>query len=455
MQTTHGGFSALLYHWYEMSHAAVGPARAAADSYRMFLNNPFNPLRNTAMGRSASAVCEVFERTTRRYDKPTFGLGKTAFGKGAVQVTEEVVWQKPFGRLLHFKRHFPKTPSKRDPRVLLVAPMSGHFATLLRGTVETLLPDHEVYITDWADARAVPLSAGRFDLDDYIDYIAEMIRLFEGDVHVVAVCQPSVAVLAAIALLEQDRDPHVPASMCLMGGPIDTRLNPTQVNTLAEDRGTEWFARNVVTTVPWTQPGQGRRVYPGFLQLTGFMTMNLDRHITAHKDLFFHLIEGDGDSAEKHREFYDEYLAVMDLTAEYYLQTVDSVFVKHLLPKGKLMHRGRLVQPGAITRVALMTVEGEKDDITGVGQSMAAHALCPNIPADLKMHYEQKGVGHYGIFNGSRFRSDIAPRMGAFFRANAPRREGALIGAAPLPVRRKRGAGPLPVSRMSHAPLKD
>jgi len=318
------------------------------------------------------------------------------------------------------------------------------------------LPNHEVYITDWADARAVPLSAGRFDLDDYIDYIADMIRLFEGDVHVVAVCQPSVAVLAAISLLEQDRDPYVPATMCLMGGPIDTRLNPTQVNQLAESRGTDWFARNVVTMVPWTQPGQGRRVYPGFLQLTGFMTMNLDRHINAHKDLFIHLIQGDGDSAEKHKEFYDEYLAVMDLTAEYYLQTVDSVFVKHLLPKGKLTHRGRRVEPGAITRVALMTVEGEKDDITGVGQSAAAHALCPNVPADRKMHYEQKGVGHYGIFNGSRFRSDIAPRMGAFFRANAPKREAAPIdGTAKAISSKVRRGGPVPVSRMSHGPAKE
>jgi poly(3-hydroxybutyrate) depolymerase len=446
----------LLYHWFEMSHAAFRPARAAADSYRLFLNNPFNPMRHTPAGRGASAVCEVFERTTRRYDKPGFGLTSTAFGNGTVHVTEEVVWEKPFGRLLHFKRHFPRTPAKRDPRVLLVAPMSGHFATLLRGTVETLLPDHEVYITDWADARTVPLSAGRFDLDDYIDYIAEMIRLFEGDVHVVAVCQPSVAVLAAISLLEADQEPHVPATMCLMGGPIDTRLNPTQVNLLAESRGTDWFARNVVTTVPWTQPGQGRRVYPGFLQLTGFMTMNLDRHINAHKDLFIHLIQGDGESAEKHKEFYDEYLAVMDLTAEYYLQTVDSVFVRHLLPTGRLPHRGRLVEPGAISRVALMTVEGELDDITGVGQSAAAHALCTGIPADRKMHYEQKGVGHYGIFNGSRFRSEIAPRMGAFFRANAPLREGRPVAAGmPLASFKARPAGPAPVSRMSHAAAKE
>jgi poly(3-hydroxybutyrate) depolymerase len=271
---------------------------------------------------------------------------------------------------------------------------------------------------------------------------------------VVAVCQPSVAVMAAVSLLEQDRDPHVPASMTLMGGPIDTRLNPTQVNKLAEERGTDWFARNVTTVVPWQHEGQGRRVYPGFLQLTGFMTMNLDRHINAHTDLFFHLIQGDGDSAEKHREFYDEYLAVMDLTAEYYLQTVDSVFVRHLLPKGRLMHRGRLVEPGAIHRVALMTVEGEKDDITGVGQSAAAHALCTGLSADRKTHYEQKGVGHYGIFNGSRFRSDIAPRMAAFFRSHAPRRQASPIMGMPNIESPLQSAGPAPVSRMSHAPAK-
>jgi poly(3-hydroxybutyrate) depolymerase len=444
----------LLYHWFEMSHAAFRPARAAAGSYRFLLSNPFNPLRDTPASRSAAAACEVFERTTRRYDKPRFGLSSTTFGRGSVHVSEEIVWEKPFGRLIHFKRHFPKTPANRDPRVLLVAPMSGHFATLLRGTVETLLPNHEVYITDWSDARDVPLSAGRFDLDHYIDYIAEMIRLFEGDVHVVAVCQPSVAVMAAVSLLEQDRDPHVPASMTLMGGPIDTRLNPTQVNKLAEERGTDWFARNVTTMVPWPHEGQGRRVYPGFLQLTGFMTMNLDRHITAHTDLFFHLIQGDGDSAEKHREFYDEYLAVMDLTAEYYLQTVDSVFVRHLLPKGRLMHRGRLVEPGAINRVALMTVEGEMDDITGVGQSAAAHALCTGLSADRKTHYEQKGVGHYGIFNGSRFRSEIAPRMAAFFRSHAPRREASPIMGMPNIASPLQFAGPAPVSRMSHAPDK-
>jgi poly(3-hydroxybutyrate) depolymerase len=392
------------------------------------LNNPFNPLRHTPVGRSAAAACEVFERTTRRYDKPSFGITATQTDQGAVHVTEDVVWRRPFCRLIHFKRHFPERRPASDPRVLLVAPLSGHFATLLRGTVEVLLPNHEVYITDWEDARAVAKAHGSFDLDDYIEYTTQMIRLFGGDVHVVAVCQPSVAVLAAISLMESQRDPCAPASMCLMGGPIDTRLNPTQVNKLAERRGTDWFARNVIAPVPWPHAGHGRRVYPGFLQLTGFMTMNLDRHITAHKDMFFHLIEGDGDSAEKHREFYDEYLAVMDLTAEYYLQTVESVFVRHLLPKGQMMHRGRHVTPSAIKRVALMTVEGEKDDITGIGQSAAAQALCSSIPRGRKFHYEQKGVGHYGIFNGSRWRTDIAPRMSQFMRQHEK-----MKGDRPLP----------------------
>ena len=300
----------MLYHWFELGHAAVGPARVAADSCRQFFNNPFNPFTHTPVGRSAAAACEVFERTTRRYDKPGFEIQTTRIGGKAVAVTEEVVWRHPFCRLVHFKRELEPGRERKDPAILLVAPMSGHYATLLRGTVETLLPEHEVYITDWVDARIVPQFAGTFDLDDYITALQDMFRQFEGDVHVMAVCQPSVPVMAAIALMEEDDDPHVPTSVILLGGPIDTRVSPTAVNRLAERKGTNWFRSNVITTVPWPYPGIGRKVYPGFLQLTGFMTMNLDRHLKAHKDLFFHLVEGDGDSAEKHREFYDEYLAV-------------------------------------------------------------------------------------------------------------------------------------------------
>jgi poly(3-hydroxybutyrate) depolymerase len=292
--------------------------------------------------------------------------------------------------------------------------MSGHYATLLRGTVETFLPTHEVFITDWVDARLVPVSAGSFDLDDYVDYVIAMLRFLGPDVHVMAVCQPSVPVIAAIARMEAEDDPKAPRSMTLMGGPIDTRVSPTQVNVLAEKRGIDWFRRHCIVKVPLPNPGFLRDVYPGFLQLAGFMAMNIDRHLEAHGEMFKHLVEGDGDSAEKHRDFYDEYLAVMDLTAEFYLQTVDTVFVKHQLPKGEMMHRGKPVDLTAIRRVGLMTVEGEKDDISGVGQTEAAHRLCPNIPDERRAHWMQPKVGHYGVFNGSRFRREIAPRIADF-----------------------------------------
>ena len=412
----------MLYHWYQAGHAAVKPARAAADSYRMFFKNPFNPLTHTSVGRSAAAACEVFERTTRRYDKPVFGITSTIVDGEQLAVNEEVVWQRPFCKLIRFKRAQPASGVELDhPRLLLVAPMSGHYATLLRGTVETFLPDHDVYITDWQNARDVPQSAGSFDLDDYVDTVADIFRHFEGDVHVFAVCQPAVPVLAAIADMEAAGDPCVPYSMMIAGGPIDTRRSPTAVNRLAQEKGTEWFRSNVISTVPWPSQGYGRSVYPGFLQLTGFMTMNLDRHMNAHKDLFLHLVHGDGDGVEKHREFYDEYLAVMDLTAEFYLETIASVFVEHRLPRGAMRHRNRKVDLGAIRNVALMTIEGENDDITGKGQCSAALDLCANIPATKKEHFECPKVGHYGVFNGSRFRSEIAPRMGAFLRRTDPR----------------------------------
>ncbi len=424
----------MLYHWYELGHAAVRPVRAAAGSARFLLSNPFNPLTHTSVARHTAAALEVFERTTRRYDKPGYRIDRTRVDGMDVGVSEEVVWQHPFCRLVHFKRHIPEARAARDPRLLLVAPMSGHFATLLRGTVETFLPDHEVYITDWQDARDVPLSAGAFHLEDYTDAMIAMFRHFGGDVHVFAVCQPSVPVLAAVSLMEAEGDPAVPLSMALAGGPIDTRRSPTIVNQLAEQRGTDWFRRNVITPVPWPNAGAGRSVYPGFLQLSGFMTMNLDRHMNAHKDLFFHLVRGDGDSAEKHREFYDEYLAVMDLTAEFYLDTVDTVFVRHLLPKGEMHHRGRLVDPSAIRRVGLLTIEGEKDDITGLGQCHAAHDLCTSLPDADRMQFTCPHVGHYGIFNGSRFRREIAPRIAAFARARDPRTKAGI--AAPALERR-------------------
>jgi poly(3-hydroxybutyrate) depolymerase len=324
------------------------------------------------------------------------------------------VWERPFCRLLHFERALHHAPRRPQPKLLIVAPMSGHYATLLRGTVEAFLPNHDVYITEWVDARMVPVADGRFDLDDYIDYVISMLHALGGNTHVVAVCQPSVPVLAAVARMEAEGDAYVPLTMTLMGGPIDTREHPTVVNKLAEERGIDWFRRHVISKVPFPHPGFMRDVYPGFVQLNGFMTMNLDRHLEAHRNLFRHLVTGDGDSATKHREFYDEYLAVMDLSAEFYLQTVETVFIRHDLPLGRMTHRGKPVDLSQIRRVALLTIEGEYDDISGVGQTQAAHGLCVNIPAESKMHYLQPGVGHYGVFNGSRFRSEIAPRISDF-----------------------------------------
>jgi poly(3-hydroxybutyrate) depolymerase len=424
----------VLYHWYEMGHAVLGPARVLAEHMRTLVDSPLNPFAHMTVSRHASAACEVFERTTRRYEKPAFGLETTRIGRRDVKVTEEVVWDRPFCRLIHFRRDMPAAQRAADPRILLVAPMSGHFATLLRGTVETLLPNHEVFITDWQDARSVPVAAGRFGLDDYVDYVRGMLAVFRGDVHVFAVCQSAVPVLAAVSLMEEDADPAAPLSMILAGGPIDTRVSPTAVNDVAVTRGTDWFARHVITRVPWPYAGVGREVYPGFLQLSGFMSMNLDRHANAHKDLFLHLVRGDGDSAEKHRAFYDEYLAVMDLTAEFYLDTIDSVFVRHELPQGQMRHKGRRVDPGRIRRPALMTIEGEKDDITGLGQCRAAHDLCTGMSDNRKLHMTCAGVGHYGVFNGSRFRTEIAPRIAQFVRLFDPRAE--LILTRPIISRR-------------------
>lgn len=417
------------YFFYEAMHAVLGPARAASDAVGLFYRNPMNPLTHTAYGRSVSAACELFERTTRRYGKPAFGLPTTVINGQTVEVTERVVWKNTFCSLLHFERNLPKD-TKPQQRLLIVAPMSGHFATLLRGTVEAFLPSHEVYITDWVDARLVPMSAGKFDLDDYVDYVKDMIRHLGPDVHVLAVCQPSVPVAAAIARLEAEDDPHIPRSMILMGGPIDTRESPTEVNKLAQKRGINWFKKHCIARVPFPHPGIMREVYPGYLQLSGFMAMNIDRHMNAHWDMFNHLVDGDGDSAEKHRDFYDEYMAVMDLTAEFYLQTVDVVFVKHSLPKGEMMHRDQKVDLGAIRRCALMTVEGENDDISGVGQTKATHALCKNLPAEKHLYHLQKDVGHYGVFNGSRFRKFIAPKIVEFTEANSG-------AAAAQPAKRK------------------
>jgi poly(3-hydroxybutyrate) depolymerase len=403
-----------LYWLYELSHAALNPARAVADATRLAFRNPINPLYSTSFGKSVVAAAELFERSTRRYGRPDWRISSTLVGGERVPVHIESVWERPFCRVLHFERVFERPPRRQQPRLLLVAPLSGHYATLLRGTVEAFLPNHDVYITEWRDARTVPLSEGSFDLDDYIDFVISILHALGGETHVVAVCQPAVPVLAAVALMEADDDPYLPVTITLMGGPIDTRVNPTAVNMLAQKRGIDWFRHNVITKVPFPNPGFMRDVYPGFLQLHGFMSMNLDRHIEAHQNLFLNLVKGDGDSAQKHKEFYDEYLAVMDLTAEFYLQTVDTVFVRHALPKGEMMHRDRPVDPKAIRRVALLTIEGEHDDISGVGQTEAAHRLCVNLPSERQAHWLQPGVGHYGVFNGSRFRAEIAPRIADF-----------------------------------------
>ena len=411
----------VLYQLYEMTHAAVAPFRAAAHLQRLVLEHPGNPFSYTYPVKAASAALDVFEGVTKRYGRPSFGITAVEKNGQTLAVSEKVVKRLPFCDL---RRLWCPEAAERAalPRMLVVAPMSGHYATLLRGTVRTLVENFDVYITDWRDAREVPLAQGRFSLEDYVDYVMMFMRLLGPDLNVMAVCQPGPAVIAATALLAADQDPAEPATLTLMGSPIDTRRSPTQPNELAKSRPLSWFEQNVITHVPFPHLGAMRRVYPGFLQLTGFMTMNLDRHLTAHRRLFNDLVDGDGDSVAAHRKFYDEYLAVMDLTAEYYLETIQVVFQEHRLADGTMTHRGRPVEPGAITRTALMTVEGENDDISGIGQTQAAHDLCRNIPDARRADYVQPDVGHYGVFNGSRWRGEIAPRICEFVQKHAARR---------------------------------
>lgn len=413
---------AMLYAWLEMQRAALMPMRAMVHLNQLALRNPLNPWAHTDFGRTAAAWGDLFEAVTRRYGKPAWNLPVTRINAVDVPVTPVAVRSDPWCTLLHFQRDRTamakaRPEGWRDPRVLIVAPLSGHYATLLRGTVEAFLPDHEVYITDWTDARTVPVSEGRFDLDDYIDQVRAMLTTIGGGAHVVAVCQPGPPVLAAIALMAEDKDPALPATMTFMGSPIDARRSPTVTNKLAEERPFSWFESTMIQTVPPPWPGAMRRVYPGFVQLTSFMSMNRDRHVDAHWKFFNHLVEGDGDGIQKHREFYDEYLSVLDLSEEFYLQTIRRVFQEHHLATGQFYHRGRLVRPEAITDVALMTVEGERDDISGIGQTQAAHELCSGIPAELRIDHVQEGVGHYGVFSGTRFRTEIYPRQRQFIRA--------------------------------------
>jgi poly(3-hydroxybutyrate) depolymerase len=403
-----------IYSMYDISQVMLTPARVMAEAMQIAFQSPYNPLSFTGMGRSISAGAELFERLTRRFGKPQFGLTQTVRDGQQLRVTETVIAMKPFCNLLHFKRDTAAV----DPKVLIVAPMSGHHATLLRGTVAAMLPEHDVYITDWLDAKHVPLRHGKFDLEDYIGYIIDFIKVLGPNTHIIAVCQPAVPVMCAAALMAESDDIDQPRSMTLMGGPIDVAAAHTAVTDLAEQRPLEWFKQTVVSTVPGWYAGAAREVYPGFIQLSGFVSMNLDRHVGEHLRLFQHLVRGDGESADTHRKFYDEYLSVMDITADFYLQTVERVFQKRSLAAGTFMWHGHRVKPEAITRTALLTIEGELDDISAPGQTEAAHALCSGLPAEMKKHVLYPQVGHYGIFNGRKWREGIMPQVRDFIRAH-------------------------------------
>jgi poly(3-hydroxybutyrate) depolymerase len=420
----------MLYALHDAAYRSAAPFNAAAMMIRDFWRSPFNLAGETGLGRNMYASADLLANLTRRYGKPAWRIDEVSVNGDVVPVGCETVWSSPWVKLRLFRRDPAALAAAggrtETPAILLVAPLSGHFATLLRGTVQTFLSDYDVYVTDWSNARDVPIIDGRFGFHDYVDAIMDMLGMIGRRAHVVAVCQPGPAVMAAAALMSESDDPMRPASLTLMGSPIDARLAPTVTNKLAEERPFAWFQSNMIYTVPWPYPGLLRRVYPGFVQLYSFLSMNAEAHQRAHHRYFEDLVKGDGDSAEKHREFYDEYLSVLDLTEEFYLETIDVVFQRYLLPKGELVHRGRRVDLAALHDVALMTVEGERDDISGVGQTQAAHNLCVNIPKAMRELYVQPGVGHYGVFNGRRFVQEIYPRISAFIarreaRMQAPR----------------------------------
>jgi poly(3-hydroxybutyrate) depolymerase len=415
----------MLYALHEAAYRTAAPLSVAAHWTRDFWRSPLNVAGETGLGRNLYASADLLANLTRRYGRPAWNVDQVSIGDATIPVTNAVVWSSPWVTLRRFSRDPDALcnvgATVDSPAVLIVAPLSGHFATLLRGTVETYLTDHDVYVTDWANARDVPIGMGRFGFHDYIDTIATILRRIGRRAHVTAVCQPGPAVLAAAALMAEDGDPLRPASLTFMGSPIDARLSPTVTNKLAEERPFTWFQSQMIYTVPWPYAGLLRRVYPGFVQLYSFMSMNAEAHQAAHRRYFDHMVRGDGDSAEKHREFYDEYLSVLDLSEEFYLETIDVVFQRYLLPKGELMHAGRRVNPAAMTDIALMTVEGERDDISGVGQTQAAHSLCPRVPDELRELYVQPGVGHYGVFNGRRFEQEIYPRVRDFIARSEDR----------------------------------
>jgi poly(3-hydroxybutyrate) depolymerase len=395
----------MLYDAYEVQRSLLAGASTLANLGADWLSNPANPMSYSHMGPIMASALDVFAHASAARGKPEFGIDSVIVEGRTVPVVEEVVLRKPFGQLKRFRR----VGAKDAPKLLLVAPMSGHYATLLRGTVERMLPRHDVYVTDWRDAKLVPLGDGHFDLDDYVDYLIAFLEHIGPGAHVLAVCQPAVPAYAAAALMSADRHPCRPKTLTLMGGPIDTRKAPTEVNTVATQRPFAWFERNVIATVPYVYPGAGRKVYPGFLQLAGFMAMNFGNHMVSHWSMFTQLVDGNGESAEATKDFYGEYRAVCDMTAEFYLQTIDVVFQRHALPKGELTHRGRRVDPKTIDDIALLAIEGERDDISGIGQTRAALGLSTGLPAAKKRYHLAKGVGHYGIFHGSKWRGRIAP----------------------------------------------
>jgi len=395
----------MLYDAYEFQRSLLAGASTLANFGAGWMQNPVNPLAYSPIGPIAASALDVFAHAAAPRGKPSFGLTRAVVDGREVAVREEVALRKPFGQLKHFRR----VGVRGGPRLLIVAPMSGHYATLLRGTVARMLPRHDVYITDWRDAKMVPQDEGSFDLEDYVDYLVDFLDHIGPGAHVLAVCQPAVPAFTAACMMAADDHPARPKSLTMMGGPIDTRKAPTEVNTVATQRPYAWFERNVIVTVPCHYPGAGRRVYPGFLQLAGFMAMNFGNHLVSHWEMFRHLVEGDGESAEATKRFYDEYRSVCDMTAEFYLQTIDVVFQRHLLPRGGLTHRGRPVDPAALRDIALLAIEGERDDISGIGQTRAALDLASALPARMKHYHLARGVGHYGIFNGSNWRSRIAP----------------------------------------------
>jgi poly(3-hydroxybutyrate) depolymerase len=410
----------MLYDAYEVQRSFLAGASKLAGMSAGWLNNPANPVAYASGSPLIAAALDVFAHAAAPRGKPEFGLHQTVVKGRKVKVHEEILVREPFGQLKRFVR---AGMADKDPPLLIVAPMSGHYATLLRGTVERMLPKHDVYITDWRDAKSVPLAEGTFDLDDYIDYLIEFMEAI-GELrgerpHVLAVCQPSVPAYAATALMNSTRNRWRPKTLTMMGGPVDSREAPTAVNTLATERPLGWFQKNAVATVPLYYPGAGRKVYPGFLQLAGFMTMNLGSHLVSHWEMFKHLVEGDEESATSTQKFYDEYRSVADMTSEFYLQTVDVVFQRHLLPKGQLMHRGSKVDPKAIKDTALLAIEGERDDISGIGQTKAALDISSGIPHAKKKYFMAKGVGHYGIFNGRKWRDKIAPVVEDWIAKNA------------------------------------